>query len=371
MKKNKRISLMDLPGQYKLVEKVVLPRIKEVLKTGRYIMGPEVTRFEEGFAKFCEAKYCIGTSSGTESLYIALMALGIGSGDEVITVPNTFTATAEVIVLRGAIPVFCDIDPETMNLDTKSLASKITKQTKAIIPVHLHGNPVDLDEIYKITKSKGIAVIEDAAQAHGGKYKGKIIGSNDSIFTCFSFHPVKNLGAFGDAGAIITNDAKLAEIVRKLINHGREDHYFHSLVGTTGRLDAIQGAVLDIKLKYLPKWIKAKAKIAEYYQKKLSDICEFIKVTEGGESAYHVVAILTPKREELAKYLKENGIETGVHYPTVLHLQPAYKFLGYKKGDFPVAEKYANETLSLPLYPHMTREEADFVIGKIRHFHDK
>lgn len=371
MKKNKRISLMDLPGQYKLVEKEILPKIKEVLRTGRYIMGPEVTKFEENFAKFCGVKYCIGTSSGTESLYLALMALEIGPGDEVITVPNTFTATAEVIVLRGATPVFCDVDPKTMNLDPKVLASKITKKTKAVIPVHLHGNPVDLVEIYKITIPKGIAVIEDAAQAHGAKYKGKIIGSNDSIFTCFSFHPVKNLGAFGDAGAIVTNDTKLAEILRKLINHGREDHYFHSLVGMTGRLDAIQGATLDIKLKYLPKWIKAKSRIAKYYQKRLSDVCEFIKVTEGGESAYHVVAILTPKREELAKYLKELEIETGVHYPVPLHFQPAYRFLGYKEGDFPVAEKYARETLSLPLYPHMSKEEADFVIGKIRKFYGK
>lgn len=371
MKKNKHISLMDLPGQYKLVEKKVLPKIKEVLKTGRYIMGPEVTKFEENFAKFCDVKYCIGTSSGTESLYLALMALNIGPGDEIITVPNTFTATAEVIVLRGATPVFCDVDPKTMNMDPKSLKSKITKKTKAVIPVHLHGNPVDLDGIYKVTKTKGIEVIEDAAQAHGGEYKGKIIGSNSSVFTCFSFHPVKNLGAFGDAGAIVTNDVKLAEILRKLSNHGREDHTFHSLVGTTGRLDAIQGAILDIKLNYLSKWIKAKAKVAEYYHKRLSDICEFIKVTEGGKSAYHVVAILIPKREALAKYLKELGIETGVHYPIPLHLQPAYKFLGYKEGDFPVAEKYAKETLSLPLYPHMSKEEADFVIENIRKFYGK
>lgn len=366
----KKISLMDLPGQYRLVEKQVLPRIREVLKSGRYIMGPEVTKFEENFAKYCQAKYCIGTSSGTESLFLSLMALGVGREDEVITVPNTFTATAEVIVLVGATPIFCDIDPKTANMDPKSLKSKITKKTKAVIPVHLHGNPVDLDEIYKLTKPKKIAVIEDAAQAHGGRYKGKIIGSNLSELTCFSFHPVKNLGAFGDGGAVVTNNKKLAEVLRKLINHGRENHYFHSLIGTTGRLDAIQGAILDIKLKYLDKWIEKKSKLVEYYRKKLSDICKFIETTKSAKSAHHVVAVLTPKRDELAKYLKSFDIETGIHYPISLHLQPAYKFLGLKKGDFPFAEKYARETLSLPLYPHMKQKEIDFVIEKVRQFYE-
>lgn len=371
MNKIRNISLMDLQGQYRIVEKRVLPKIREVLESGRYIMGPEVTKFEENFAKYCKTKYCIGTSSGTESLYLSLMVLGVGRGDEVITVPNTFTATAEVIVLVGAKPVFCDIDPETANMDPKSLKSKITKKTRAIIPVHLHGNPADLDAIYKIIRPKKIAVIEDAAQAHGGRYKGKIIGSNLSEFTCFSFHPVKNLGAFGDAGAIITNNKKYEEVLRKLINHGREDHYFHSLVGTTGRLDALQGAILDIKLKYLNKWIDKKAKLVEYYRKKLSGVCKFIETTKDAKSAYHVVAILTSKRDQLAEYLKGFGIETGIHYPVPLHLQPAYKFLGYKKGDFPIAEKYAKETLSLPLYPHMERKEIDFVIKKIRQFHEK
>lgn len=362
---------MDLPGQFKLVEKEVLPKIRDVLRSGRYIMGPEVIKFEVNFAKFCQAKYCIGTSSGTESLYLALIALGIGRGDEVITVPNTFTATAEVIVLVGATPVFCDVNPKTMNLDPKALRFRITKKTKAIIPVHLHGNPVDLDEIYKITNPKKIAIIEDAAQAHGAKYKGKVIGSLPSVFTCFSFHPVKNLGAFGDGGAITTNNDKLAEIVRKLSNHGREDHYFHSLVGMTGRLDAIQGAILDIKLKYLAKWVEKKAKLVKHYKKGLTGICKFIDTTIGAQSGHHVFAILTSQREELAEFLKGFGIETGIHYPTPLHLQPAYKFLGYREGDFPIAEKYANETLSLPLYPHMRLEETDFVIGKVRKFYDK
>lgn len=367
----KHVSLMDIPGQYKLVEKEVLPKIKEVLESGRYIMGPEVTKFENDFAKFCSAKYCIGTSSGTESLYLSLLTLGIGAGDEVITVPNTFTATAEVIVLVGATPVFVDIDPKTANLDPKSLNNKITSKTKAIIPVHLHGNPVDLDEIYKIAKPKKIAVIEDAAQAHGAKYKEKIIGSHQSEFVCFSFHPVKNLGAFGDAGAVVTNSEKFEEILRKLSNHGREDHYFHSRVGTTGRLDAIQGAILDIKLRHLKAWIKQKAKLASYYKKKLTGICKFIETTNGAKSGHHVFAILTKDRENLARFLKEQGVETGVHYPIPLHLQPAYKFLGYKKGDFPASEQYADETLSLPLYPHMSFNQVDYVVEKIYQFYGK
>lgn len=362
---------MDIPGQYRLVEKEVLPRIKQVLESGRYIMGPEVAKFEDNFAKFCHAKYCVGTSSGTESLYLALMALGIGRGDEVITVPNTFTATAEAIVLVGATAVFCDIDPKTANMDPASLKTRITKKTRAVIPVHLHGNPVDLDGIYKITKPKKIAVIEDAAQAHGAKYKGKVIGSHQSEFVCFSFHPVKNLGAFGDAGAVVTDDKKREEVIRKLSNHGREDHYLHSMIGTTGRLDAIQGAILDIKLKYLNVWITAKAKLVEYYKSKLSGICKFIETTKAGESAHHVFAILAQNRENLAKFLKEEGIETGIHYPTPLHLQPAYKFLGYKKGDFPVAEKYADETLSLPLFPHLTFNQIDYIVKKIKQFYGK
>lgn len=371
MNRIKNVSLMDLPGQYRFVEKQVLPKIKEVLKSGRYIMGPEVAKFEENFAKYCRVKYCIGTSSGTESLYLSLMALGVGRGDEVITIPNTFTATAEVIVLIGAKPVFCDVDPETFNLDPKFLESKITKKTKAVIPVHLHGNPADMDKIHKIAKKYKIAVIEDAAQAHGAKYQGKVIGSLDSDSTCFSFHPVKNLGAFGDGGAVVTNNKRLEEIIRKLINHGREDHYFHSMIGTTGRLDALQGAILDIKLKQLNKWITQKKKLVRYYQKKLPKQCRFIKTTQGGESAHHVFAVLVAKREELSKYLKSFGIETGVHYPIPLHLQPAYKFLGYRVGDFPVSESYARETLSLPLYPHMKKEEIDFVIDKIYQFYAK
>ncbi|MDP3973591.1 MAG: DegT/DnrJ/EryC1/StrS family aminotransferase [Candidatus Daviesbacteria bacterium] len=369
--KNMTISLMDLPGQYKYIEEEVLPEIKKVLASGLYVQGPKITEFEENFAKYCGAKYCIGVSSGTDALIFALKALNIGIGDEVITVPNTFTATAEAIVLVGARPVFCDIDPNTQNMDPESLEKRLTKRTRAVIPVHLHGNPADLDKIYRICKRKKIAIIEDAAQAHGSIYKGKKIGSHKSDFVCFSFHPVKNLGAFGDAGAIVTNNKKLAELVRKLINHGREEHHRHTLIGTTGRLDTIQAAILDIKLKKLDNWIKSKINLVEYYKEKLNGICKFIDTTPKSESAYHVLAILTTERDELAKFLEKYGIETGMHYPIPLYLQTAYKSLGYKKGDFPNAEKYASQTLTLPLFPHMKKSQIDYIVDKIKKFNEK
>jgi dTDP-4-amino-4,6-dideoxygalactose transaminase len=373
MEKTKKfkITLMDLPGQYRLLAKQVLPKIKRVLSSGIYVQGPEIAKFEENFAKYCGVKYCIGVSSGTDAIYFALKALGIGKGDEVITVPNTFTATAEAIVLVGAKPVFVDIDPKTQNMDPKSFEKKITKKTKAVIPVHLHGNPAELDAIYKICKRRKISVVEDAAQAHGAKYKNKIIGSHSSEFVCFSFHPVKNLGAFGDGGAIVTNNENLSEIVRKIINHGREGHHRHTLIGTTGRLDTVQAAILDIKLKKLNSWIKSKIKLVKYYQEKLDGMCRFIDVTPESESAYHVLAILTTRRDKLATFLKKYGIETGIHYPIPLHLQTAYKFLGYKRGDFPNAEEYTNQTLSLPLFPHMKKSQIDYIVDKIRKFHER
>lgn len=365
------ISLMDLSGQYRLIAKEVAPAIERVLKSGRYILGPEVAAFEKDFASYCHASYCIGTSSGTESLYLSLLALDIKPGDEVITVPNTFTATAEVIHLVGAKIVYCDVDPRTMNMDHRALLEKITNRTKVVIPVHFHGNPVDMDEIFAITKPRGIAVVEDAAQAHGAKYKGKIIGSLQSDLTCFSFHPVKNLGAFGDAGAVVTNNKRLAEKIRLLINHGRIDHHIHKIIGTTGRIDALQAAVLSVKLKHLDQWISSKARLVEYYKSKLISCCIFIETTDDSQSAHHVLAVLVQKRDRLAQFLAHCGIETGIHYPIALHNQPAYSYLGYKKGDFPVSERYVRRTISLPLYPYMTTKQVDYVCNKVQEFYEK
>lgn len=362
------IHLFDLPGQYKLIEKEVLSSIENVLESGRYILGPKVTNFENNFTKFCDAHYCIGTSSGTEALVLSLIALGIGKGDEVITVPNTFTATVEAIAWSGAKPVFCDVDRQTMNMDPNLLGDKLTKRTRAVIPVHLHGNPADVDEIYKITKPRGIFVIEDAAQALGSKYKQRNIGSLASEFTCFSFHPVKTLGAYGDAGAIVTNKERLANKVRLLINHGKKDNGKHVLVGTTARLDALQATILNLKLKYLGRWIENKKRLVDQYKNKLENVCEFIKVTKNSENSYHVFTILVKRRNELINFLADNAVETAIFYPIPLHLQPAYKALGYKKGDFPISEMYASKTLSLPLFPHMTESQVNYISEKIKEF---
>lgn len=368
--KDFKISLMDLPGQYKQIYSRVEKIIKEVLRSARFIQGPQVTAFEQEFAEYCGAKYCIGVSSGTDALIFALRALDIKEGDEVITVPNTFTATVEAICLVGATPVFVDVDPKTMNIDPKQIKKAITKKTRAIIPVHLHGNPADLDEIYRISKEK-IAIVEDAAQAHGAKYKGKILGSHRSEFVVFSFHPVKNLGAFGDAGAILTNNKKYEQKIRMMINHGRSGHHNHMLIGTTGRLDTLQAAILSVKLKMLDDYNSKKSFWVNYYKKNLPSNIELEKETPHSESAHHVFAILVENKDKLREFLTDNGIETGMHYPQALHTQPAYRFLGYKRGDFPVAEKFTEQTLSLPLFPHIKKNQIDFVISKIREFYAK
>lgn len=369
MTKKQNISLMDLPGLYRVVKSKTTPAMNEVLESAKYINGPQITQFEEQFAKYCNVKHCVGISNGTDALILALRALNIGPGDEVITTPNTFTATAEAIYLVGAKVVFCEIDSQTFNLDPKFLSKVITKKTKAVIPVHLHGHPADMDPILKITKPKGIYVIEDASQAHGATYKGKIIGSLKSDITTFSFHPVKNLGAFGDAGGIVTNSAKLAKNVRMLINHGRHGHHDHMIIGSTGRLDTLHAAVLTVKLKFLNDWNKQKSRWAEYYRKNLPNNLRLSRIVDGATSANHVFAVFTKDRDKLKQFLNANGIETGMHYPQVLHLQPAYKYLGHKKGDFPISERFADETLSLPLYPHMKKNEIDYVIQKVREYY--
>lgn len=360
---------MDLPGQYQMLSHQMERTVKEVLASGRYILGPYVQKFEKEFAHFCQAKYCVGTSSGTSALYLSLLSLGIGPGDEVITVPNTFTATAESIVLVGAKVVFCDVDAQTFNMDIDSLKSKITPKTRAIIPVHLHGNPAEMDQIWQIAQKYHLKVIEDAAQAHGAKFKNKPIGSGYSDLVAFSFHPVKNLGAFGDGGAVVTNNSKLAKDLTLLVNHGRANHHLHIKIGTTSRLDALQAAILSLKLKYLPQFLAQKIKLVNYYRQNLTKKVSFPQITRQSASAHHVAVILSTKRNNLAQFLTQNGIEVGLHYPIPLHLQPAYKFLGYEKGDFPIAEMYADQTLSLPLYPHMTKKTVNYVITKVNKFY--
>jgi dTDP-4-amino-4,6-dideoxygalactose transaminase len=355
-----------------------------------FIGGPNVEGFEKEFAEFCNTQYCIGVNSGTDALRFALMAAGVGPGDEVITVPNTFIATTEVISQVGATPVFVDIDPNTCNMDpgkisafleqncvfnesTNNLINQSTKrQVRALIPVHLYGQPADMDAIQEVAQKYNLAVIEDACQAHGAKYKNKAAGSMAAA-GCFSFYPGKNLGAYGEGGAVVTQDEKMAADIRMIRDHGQNKKYFHTMEGYNGRLDAIQAAVLRVKLKRLADWNRSRNDHAAYYNELLSDVpgIEFAKVTEHAESVYHLYVIMVDDRDALQKFLNDKGIATDLHYPLPLHLQKAYEHLGYKEGDFPVTERAAKRLLSLPMYPELTREQFKYVTDTIKQFVEK
>ena len=364
------IPLVDLKKQEKNLDKEIKQALNNVIQGANFILGPEIEKFEKDFAQFCGAKHCIALSSGTAALELALKASGIKSGDEVITVPNTFIANAEAIVSAGAKPVFVDVDIGTFNIDIKKIRQKITKRTRAIIPVDLYGHPCDLDPIMELAAKHNLTVVEDACQAHGAKYKGREIGSVAHI-TAFSFYPGKSLGAFGDAGALTTNNLQLAKKVRTISNHGRlqDEKYRHEIVGNNYRMDELQAAVLNVKLKYLEDWVAARRAVASKYRK-------FIKAAgvehphEAGyaKHAYHLYVIRTKRRNQLRDFLKSRGISTGIHYPLPLHLQPALKFLGYKKGDFKVSEECANTVLSLPTYPELKEDEIKFISNEINNF---
>lgn len=368
------MKFFDLKKQYQSIKKEIDRAIKNVLESGQFVGGMEVEKFEKYIAKFCGIKYAISVNSGTDALFLSLKALGIGPGDEVITTPFTFIATAEVIANLGAKPVFVDIDFGTFNIDSPKIKEKITKRTKAIIPVHLFGQMAEMKEIMKIAKKYNLFVIEDAAQAIGAEYKGKKAGTIGDI-GCFSFFPSKNLGAYGDGGMIITNNKKLAEKIRLLRNHGSspKNKYLNLILGTNSRLDAIQSAILRVKLKYLKNWIKKRQEIAKYYDQNLKGVGDIItpEIFSNRTHTFHQYTIRTKHRDELKKFLEKNGIPTMIYYPIPLHLQPCFKYLGYKKGDFPEAEKTSKEVLSLPIYPELSKKEQDFIIEKIKKFFKK
>ncbi len=366
---NSNIVLVDLKAQYQSIKKEIDKAILDSIRDSNFILGAGVKEFEEKFAKYCDSRFAIGVGNGTDALYLALRACGIREGDEVITTANTFIATAEAITLNGAKPVFVDIDPDTFNLDAKKIEKAITKKTRAIIVVHLYGQPADMDEIKKIADQHKLIIIEDCAQAHGAKYKGKKVG-NFSKAACFSFFPAKNLGCFGDGGMVVTNDEEISKKISMLRNHGRVEKYAHEMEGVNSRLDEIQAKVLLVKLKYLDRWNEARKEHADYYNINLKNI-EGLKIpylSKWAISVYYVYTIKIKEREQLAKYLKERGISSGVYYPLPLHLQPAYKHLGYEKGDFPETEKVAEEILSLPMYPELDKRKMDFIIEKIKEF---
>lgn len=348
-----KLPLVDLKAQYDSIRSEIDSAIERVLQSTAFILGPEVAAFEKSFATFCEARHAIGISSGTDALHLTLRACGVRADDEVITTPFTFIATAEAISMAGARPVFVDIDAETWNIDASKIEAAITERTRAIMPVHLFGQPADMDLIRAIADSRELRIIEDAAQAHGARFHGRRAGTLGDA-ACFSFYPGKNLGAYGDAGAVVTNDDGIAAQVRLLRDHGRRDKYEHLIVGYGNRLDALQAAILGAKLPHLEEWNRKRGFIAEQYGREFAGTAvRPQRIREGAQSVWHMYAVRLASREVVRATLADKGIATGVHYPTPLHLQPAYHHLGYERGAFPVAETLANEIVSLPIYPEL------------------
>ena len=364
------VPFLDLKAQYKGIKDEVHAAINEVIENTAFAGGPFVAKFEQEFAKFCNSKHAIGVGNGTDALWLSLIALGIGQGDEVITVPNTFIATTEAISLAGAIPVFVDVEDKTNNMNPALIEAAITKKTKAIIPVHLFGQTADMDPILAVAKKHGLYVVEDACQAHGAEYKGKKAGSMGST-GCFSFYPGKNLGAYGEGGAIVTNDDELAAKMRMFRDHGQAKKYYHAIIGWNARLDGIQGAVLSVKLKYLSAWNDARRKHAKDYTTGLSAVKDIIVPLEAdyARHVYHIYAIRVKDRDKLMAYLTEKGISCGIHYPVPVHLQDAYSFLKKGEGSYPMAEKCASQYLSLPMFAELTDEQVAYVIEKIKEFY--
>lgn len=356
----------DLKAQYRALKPEIDAAIARVLESSEFVLGSEVARFEEEFAAYCGAAYGVGVNSGTSALHLALLAAGVGPGDEVITVPYTFVATTAAIRYTGATPVFVDIDPRTYLIDVAQIEARITPRTKAILPVHLYGQPCDMDPLLDIARRHGLIVIEDAAQAHGAEYKGRRAGSMGHM-AAFSFYPGKNLGAYGEGGMVTTSDAGCAHKIRLLRNWGAERRYDHALKGFNYRMDGIQGAVLRVKLRYLEQWTEKRRAHAALYSELLAGSGVITPCTRPDvRHVFHVYAILTRERDALAARLEARHIQFGIHYPRPIHLMGAHADLGYKAGDFPVAESVAARVLSLPLFPEMTREQIETVCAAVR-----
>ena len=358
-----RVPYLDLNAQYAALKGELRAAVDEVFETSAYVLGPAVERFEHDFAAFCANEHCVAVNNGTAALHLALVALGIGPGDEVITQANTFIATVAAIVMTGARAVLVDVAPPTYGIDPEAVAAAITPRTKAIIPVHIFGHPCDLAAILQIGENCGIPVIEDASQAHGATYHGKPIGSGN--IATFSFYPGKNLGAAGEGGGIVVRDAKLARRLRLLRNHGSEKKYLHEAIGFNYRLEGIQGAVLGVKLRYLAAWTTARARVAASYDALLADV-ERPQVIADTTSAYHIYPVLVDDRARVIEHLKNDGIDTNVHYPVPCHLQPGYSMLGYKRGDFAHTERLAHMELSLPIFPELTDSQIERVSDSLR-----
>ena len=363
-----KVPFLDLKREYASIRKEIDQAVSEVFNHSQFILGPEVKALEEEIARYCETKYAIGVASGTDALLLSLRACGVEPGDEVITSTFSFFASAGVIANLKAKPVFVDIDPFTYNIDPKQIEGKITKKTRAIMPVHLFGQCADMDPILALAKKHNISVVEDAAQAIGAKYRGRKAGSIGDA-GCFSFYPSKNLGGAGDGGMVVTNDSGLAEKVRLLRVHGSKMKYFHSMVGYNSRLDTLQAAVLKVKLKYLDSWHEKRRENAAYYDQAFKGMNLITpKVESFNYHIYNQYTIAVRDREKLKQHLTGNQVGFDTYYPLPLHLQKCFEDLGYKKGDLPNAEKKSEEVLSLPIYPWLTQEEQDWVIEKVKGF---
>ncbi|QDZ38800.1 DegT/DnrJ/EryC1/StrS family aminotransferase [Euhalothece natronophila Z-M001] len=360
---------IDLTRQYHLLNDQISKAVTDVLSSGQYIGGSAVTSLETQLAANVGVTHCVSCNSGTDALYLALRALNIGKGDEVITAPFTFAATAEVIAMTGAKPVFVDIATPTFNLNLEKVETAITKNTKAIIPIHLFGQPVNMTELMRIAKAHNLWVIEDCAQATGATWQNQPVGSWGEV-GCFSFFPTKNLGGCGDGGALVTNNPELAKTARILANHGQREKYKQESIGMNSRLDTLQAAILLIKLPYLEFWNKQRREIAKRYQDLLSQVDNILLPTElaRGEGVWnqYTIRISRQYRDQLRSHLQQQGIGSMIYYPFPLHLQPAYKHLGYEKGDFPISEQMAQEVLSLPMFPGLSHQEQDQVATAIK-----
>jgi dTDP-4-amino-4,6-dideoxygalactose transaminase len=362
-----KVPFVDLQAQYTAIKNEIDQAIADVIGKAAFIGGPCVNRFEEDFASYCSARYCIGVGNGTDALYIALRALGVGRGDEVITVANSFIATSEAITMTGAKVVFADCNPETYNIDAEHVSRLVSPRTKAIVPVHLYGRPADMPSLTSLAGRHGLFIVEDAAQAHGAEINGRRVGALGNA-GCFSFYPAKNLGAYGDGGAIVTSDEALATRCRMIANHGRLSKYDHEQEGVNSRLDTLQAAILKAKLKHLETWTERRRAAADCY-------CDLLKgspvvtpvVNEGARHVYHLFVVRLKNREAVMRELKNRGIETGIHYPIALPNLMAYRYLGHRPEDFPVATQYSQEILSLPMFPEISKDQHEYVCSQLRH----
>lgn len=361
------IQFIDFREQYNLVKNEIDAGLKKVFEKGNFILGQEEKEFECAFAGYCDSQYAVGVNSGTDALYMAMCALDLKKGDEVILPTFTFIATALCVSYTGAKVVFIDVEDETYNIDPAKLKKLITKKTKAIIPVHIYGQPANMDEILEIARKHKIAVVEDAAQAHGSTYKGRKAGSLGDI-ACFSFYPTKSLGAFGDGGMVVTSNKKIYEKILMLRDYGRVGRYEHKIKGFNSRLDTVQAVVLSAKLKHLDQWNKMRNDNGRIYNQLFKNVKGVTPpmMKEDRTHVFQTYAIRLKNRDKVCDALQKKGVSVLIHYPIPLHLQEAYKELKYKKGDFPVAEKLCKEVLSLPMYPHMTKEQIEYVVNEVK-----